>query len=469
MRIFVEFPRWLFLAALVFAPWAYGCTRPWAIETLNAITLTVTCAWMVSCIIRREWPRIPVVLIVAALLLLLQGWWMILNAQYTYDRLRLQFVPVPCLWASGPGVLDRVDAMPAMIRITGLLGVVCFVSDLVQRPRWRTRVWWTIALTGTSIALYGLAVRVGGEAMINPRGEVIDRFFAGYRYHANAGAFINLVFPAIAGLTIVAFGKSVNNPQRALWLPCLVVCLAGAVAACSKAAMVVTALLALAFGFRQAVVTFSEQRRLPSVRAVVVGSLALAAIGIAAVGIGSGAAAEKWMNTGQIGISWEQRWLCYGTCVRMLGDSGAWGFGPGNFMITFPHYTAYLGERIRGIWKFSHQDYLQTLIEWGWVGAGIWAVTFFGGVIEILRNFLKSKRVLPATDRILLFASLLALLGVAAHALVDFPLQIASLQLYAATYLGVAWGSGQMIKGAETGRLPRSKGQTHSPGRMGES
>src|SRR5688572_9196651 len=127
MRTLVEFPRWLFLAALVFAPWAYGCTRPWAINVLSTVMLIVTCVWIGGCIFRRLRPRIAATVLAAVSFLLLQGWWMILNAQYTYDRGEFQFVPVSCFWRSGPGVVDRVDSIPAMIRITGLLGIVCFV------------------------------------------------------------------------------------------------------------------------------------------------------------------------------------------------------------------------------------------------------------------------------------------------------------------------------------------------------
>jgi hypothetical protein len=163
--------------------------------------------------------------------------------------------------------------------------------------------------------------------MINPQGEMIDHFFAGYRYHGNAGAFINLVFPSIAGLAIMVFGKGGSNIQRAVWLPCLGVCPAGAVAAASKAGMVVTTLLVLIFASREALVSFKRQ----SAQALILGGFALAVVSLGIVGIGYATAAEKWTNSDQIAESWAWRWLAHGVCTRMLGDAGAWGIRTGQF------------------------------------------------------------------------------------------------------------------------------------------
>jgi hypothetical protein len=67
---------------------------------------------------------------------------------------------------------------------------------------------------------------------------------------------------------------------------------------------------------------------------------------------------------------------------------------------------------------------------------------FFGGIAVGIRSY---KRYAAADwaprRRVLQPFVIIALIGVALHATVDFPLQIASIQLYVATYLGLCWGS----------------------------
>src|SRR5439155_27052270 len=123
------------------------------------------------------------------------------------------------------------------------------------------------------------------------------------------------------------------------------------------------------------------------------------------------------------------------------------GTGPGTFRALFPRYTIGLPEPARLVWRFLHEDYLQTLMEWGWIGGTFWAAIFFGGIgtgVQSLRQEkfrgaakinMRGHEFDPGSEQILysaqqgtsewtprqrvfLWLSLLALLGVAVHSLV---------------------------------------------------
>jgi len=48
IRPLIEAPRWLLLATIVYAPWAYGCTEDWAITHLNIAMGAITGLWLVG-------------------------------------------------------------------------------------------------------------------------------------------------------------------------------------------------------------------------------------------------------------------------------------------------------------------------------------------------------------------------------------------------------------------------------------
>ena len=89
----VELPRWLLLAVIVYAPWAFGCTRWWAKTLLIQSLLAITLLWLCSLFLRRRWPRVTVPAGAVALSLLGLGWLSVFNSLATYDELTQVFSP----------------------------------------------------------------------------------------------------------------------------------------------------------------------------------------------------------------------------------------------------------------------------------------------------------------------------------------------------------------------------------------
>jgi hypothetical protein len=438
--------RWLFLATLVITPWLYGATTAWAIEIVNGTLGLVLAIWIASLLLDRRWPMVPRTLVVIGGLILLQGWWMTVNAHAIYDSTFRVFAPLEALRRDAPGSADYVLSFAWMLRATALLGVVCLVAEIAQRPVWLLRLWYAIAIAGGSIALLGLIQKgTGAQAIfwrpVLQQATEVHPFFASYYYHANAGAFLNLVLPPAAGLVAWILARTSSPVARAIWITLLGFVAIAILSNTSRMAQIVGAVtvLVIAGAVARPVMRFLagiEKRTLVMGSLVVV--LALVAV---AQAVQLDAPLRRWNEFAeQAPIS--VRWTAYHTALSAIGAAGLLGFGPGTFQAVFPHYQHMVGNKLQGTWRFLHQDYLQTILEWGWLGSALAAGLFFGGIALAVRNYSRAKtRRWSNRQRILLPCVVLALVGVAIHATLDFPLQILSLQLFVATYLGICWGS----------------------------
>jgi hypothetical protein len=319
------------------------------------------------------------------------------------------------------------------------------IADLVQDEKWLLRIFWAIGLAGGSIALLGLLQKATGAEVPfwqsrNPGELPVSSFFATYYYHGNAGAYLNLALPAILGLAFRYVTRPSNPAARALWVTLSLVMIVAVISDTSRMGQFIGVLIGLVllvvfagkFGRR---VRYVEWKTVAV--AVLVGAATLWAITqVSHLDMSM----QRWQKI-QASLAGDARWVVDEAAIEALPTAGPLGFGPGAFSVVFPFFNRY--DTSPDGWLFLHNDYLQTLMEWGWIGGALWAAVFFGGMFVAVRS-LTNKRISSGwypRQRLLLPVSLVALGGVALHAAVDFPLQIASIQLYAATYLGICWGA----------------------------
>jgi O-Antigen ligase len=371
---------------------------------------------------------------------------MAFNAKSIYDPEFSFFVPLWNFAPSLPGSCDYAISGAWIVRGVLLLGTILFVSDLSQSSRWLLRLWYMIGLVGSSIALLGLLQKATGAQMIfwqppPPPEFGVTTFFATYFYHGNAGAFLNLVWPLSAGLVIRAFTSRSQPGLRALWVLVFILIIAAVLADTSRMAQLVALLLLVVIALHFGPVLL---RKLSGAQKSValVGALALV---LALIALAQATHLEqplnRWRSISER-VRTDARWQASRVAVAALPGTGFFGSGPGTFRVVFPGYNIRSGHPVPGTWRFLHQDYLQTMLEWGWLGSILWALLFFGGIVVGLRSYNRyARRDWIPRRQVLQPLAMVALAGVALHALVDFPFQIESIQLYVATYLGVCWGS----------------------------
>ena len=453
-HIFRTASRSIFLGVLIYAPWAYGATTSAGIQTTNWILLAVLVLWISELLISRRRPQCPRLLGSLAGVLICVGGWMAFNARSMYDSEFSVFVPLRNFTPAFAGSVDYAISAAWMFRAALLLGTMLFVSDLSQSNRWLLRLWYVIGLAGGSIAFLGLLQKATGARMIfwqapPPPEFGVTTFFATYFYHGNAGAFLNLVWPLSAGLVIREFTNRSHPGTRALWTMVFILNIAGVVANTSRMAQLVALVLLILIGLHYGPALLQKLSGARKNVAIAGGLAIVLALIALAQAIHLEQPLNRWRSTdGRIAA--DARWHASRVTLFALPHAGFFGFGPGTFRVVFPGYNIATGKPVSGSWRFLHEDYLQTVLEWGWLGSSLWALLFFGGIAVAIRSYKRhATREWTPRRRLLQPLAMIALVGVALHALVDFPFQIESIQLYVATYLGICWGSSQWCQKSE--------------------
>jgi predicted nucleic acid-binding Zn ribbon protein len=486
--------RYLFCATLIVAPWMYGGTTATSILVINWLLGLAMLLWIVELSINRRRPKLPKLLIFLIVALLAIGCWMTINARSIYDAEFGTFALIKNVAARAPGSFDYAISAAWMIRALLLLTTMLFVVDLSRDDKALLQLWWAIVLAGASISLLGLLQKATGAQAIlwqSSSPGYGTTFFATYYYHANAGSFLNLVLPLSAGLAVRVFGIESNQAVRSICLMAFLLNLIAIAANTSRGAQLIAALILLALLWQLGPRIFRGLSQ--AKKNIALGGAAAVLLMIFALGQTAhlDQPVRRWEMLGEH-VSADARWSASRVAMSALSDTGLFGSGPGTFRVVFPAYNQAANNLAGGTWRFLHEDYLQIAMEWGWLGSALWAAIFFGGMANAVlclrrqtafrrgersdvrgqlrspesaslatasssageQRFSPSRRLERARGsvseftqewswrrRLILPLAVIALAGVALHAAVDFPLQIASIQLYVATYLGLCWGS----------------------------
>ena len=444
--------------AILFGSWAFGTTAPWSIHVMNGVGFALGFLWLGKLFIRAggyrplRWAKFSgknergfTWLLAAGTVFILSyclvsAW----NSRAIYHPGEWSFeYRDAILWL--PHSHARDDSWSAFWMYLGWAGLFWALRDWLltvspgeaarfevegfpnqagsRLPLRLRRLFWVLTVNGTVLAIQGLMQRAEGGnkllwLLVPPLETDSIGQFGTYPYRANAAQYFNLLWPAVLGfwwacVSSLRRRKAAESSSRqnrfAVLLPCvLIMAICPLVTSSRGGAIVLVMNLVMAV----AILLVAQWRSHWKAKALILILLA---------GIVGGGGLLGWstlaprMETIQEGYQGREFIDIYGH--YMAQDNALFGTGPGTFSTMYQLYR----RSETDVWQaYTHNDWLQTVITFGWLGATPVFLTlflvlsrwFWGGGIHGNKYFV-----------MLLWVSLG---GCLIHACFDFPFQIHS-------------------------------------------
>jgi len=467
-----RFSELLILFTVIFAPWAFGCTQPWAIWTINTAGYALGGLLLGKRLVRTltgyrpmRWgeqipgqgePAVyrPHALVarwlsrsLAALNFLLLGYTLvsainyrgeIVNGVQEFNDRYVPWLPFSYdssstwsafwmylgltgfFWATRDWLLGKSDRERSYDDHADVSVLPLTISGLPERL---SRLLWVLCLNGTLLAAVSIVQRLDGTDkllwLVLPRYGDASFHFGPFTYRGNAAQYFNLLWPVTMAFWWTLFRSAQSrehaptriggNPHWVL-LPCVLVQIACPIISGSRGGSVIA--LVVATG-ALLVLVIANWRASLAVRIGILVPL-VAALGLVGyLGWNQYKAGMVNAFTDDLG----DRLEIYQNARLMSVQHPLFGTGPGTFADVYSLYRADITDVSAA---YAHNDWLQTKITFGWVG---FAIVLLMLVHPFVRWWIPEG--IPCRwDVITMFW--LAMAGCLFHARYDFPFQILS-------------------------------------------
>ena len=459
----------ILLLALGIAPLNYGSTRPAPFLALIILAAAGGLAWALAGLLGGGFVAPPPAVEVGCILLavVVAAWTFFLPRPMPPDFTLQHYARVAARWP-----FSVVPRTPGLLMGWAAAALLAFAAlhDLARDPVWRRAIATMILLTGAAVALLGLAENITHAPGIywDASHRLPGAFFGPFFHHTAAGAYLNTVWPLGFALTLQYVREGARLPVGGIFGPffCATLVLAAHAGHVSRAPQVIA--LAVLAGFILWIAPWRTLASLRLTRSRVLLALALLLGGGCVLAanrlheISARWALLNWdeLRGGRAAVAppppaaWPglmrddlfvpsdhgnyplgDRGAAYATAAAAILDRPWFGWGPGGWLAAAAANTADPFVRTFYLFlQFTHEDYLQTCVEWGLIGALGWALVIPGAAAHALLRLGRH----PGRD--LLGAGAAAgLVAVLLQSLLDFPLQIPAIQFNVVALAALAW------------------------------